>query len=68
MPITLSGIVQNKNSLEVTTVLDCTFVFHLPYKLHSNRGDTMIAIAAGKDVAINVIFWHAVHCQHEYGS
>ena len=54
-PITLSGIVQNNNSLAVTTVLDCTFMFHLPYKLRSNGGDTMIAITAGKDVAVNVI-------------
>ena len=53
--ITLYGIVQNDNSLAVTTVLDCTFVFHLPYKLCSNSGDTMIAITAGKDVAVNVI-------------
>ena len=54
-PITLSGIVQSNNLLAVTTVLDCTFVFHLPYKLRSNGRDTMISIAAGKGVAVNVI-------------
>jgi hypothetical protein len=54
-PITLSGIVQNDNLSAVTTVLDCTFVFHLPYKLQSDGGDCLIAIVAGKDVAVNVI-------------
>ncbi len=30
-------------------------MFHLPYKLRSDGGDCLIAIAAGKDVAVNVI-------------
>ena len=51
----MSGIVQNEDSSAVTTVLDCTFVFHLPYKLRNDGGDCLIAIAAGKDVAVNVI-------------
>ncbi len=54
-PITLSGIVQTEESLSVTTVLDCTFVFHLPYKLQGDGGDSLNAIAAGKDIAVNVI-------------
>jgi len=54
-PITLSGIVQNENLSTVTTVLDCTFVFHLPYKLRSDGSDCMITIATGKDIAVNVI-------------
>jgi hypothetical protein len=53
-PIILSGIVQNGNSA-VTTTLDCTFQFHLPYKLRGDGGDCLIAIAAGADVAVNVI-------------
>ena len=53
-PIILSGIVQNGDSA-ITTTLDCTFVFHLPYKLRGDGGDCLISIAAGKDVAVNVI-------------
>ena len=51
----MSGIVQNDNSSAITTVLDCTFVFHLPYKLRSGGSDCLIVIAAGRDVAVNVI-------------
>ena len=51
----MSSIVQNDNLSAVTTILDCTFVFHLPYKLRSDGSDCLIAIAAGKDVAVNVI-------------
>ncbi len=51
----MSGIVQNDNLSVVTTAMDCTFVFHLPYKLRSDGSDCMIAIAASKDVAVNVI-------------
>jgi hypothetical protein len=53
-PIILSGVVQN-GDLAVTTTLDCTFQFHLPYKLRGDGGDCAIFIAAGKDVAVNVI-------------
>ena len=54
-PITLSGVVQGEGAPAITTILDCTFVFHLPYKLRSDGGDTLVAIAAGKDVAVNVL-------------
>jgi hypothetical protein len=53
-PITLSGIVQNGDSA-ITAVLDCTFQFHLPYKLHGDGGDCLFCVAAGTDVAVNVI-------------
>ena len=35
--------------------MDCTFVFHLPYKLRRDGSDCLIAIAASRDVAVNVI-------------
>ena len=53
-PIVLSGIVQNGDSA-ITTTLDCTFQFHLPYKLRGDGGDCLISIAAGANVAVNVI-------------
>jgi hypothetical protein len=53
-PIILPGVVQNGDSA-VTTTLDCTFQFHLPYKLRGDGGDCVISIADGKDVAVNVI-------------
>ena len=30
-------------------------MFHLPYKLRNDGGDCLVAIASGKDVAVNVI-------------
>ena len=54
VPITLSGIVQNADTA-VTTTLDCTFQFHLPYKLRGSGEDCVLSIAAGKHVAVNVI-------------
>ena len=53
-PIVLSGIVQDGENA-VTTTLDCTFQFYLPYTLRGDGSSCMISIAAGKDVAVNVI-------------
>ena len=65
-PIVLSGIVQDGENA-VTTSLDCTFQFYLPYTLRGDGGSCMISIAAGKDVAVNFILciWHSVHSGHE---
>ena len=54
VPITLSGIVQNEDTA-VTTSLDCTFQFYLPYKLRGTGEDCLLSIAAGKSVTVNVI-------------
>jgi len=53
-PIVLSGIVtEGDNAL--TTSLDCTFQFFLPYTLRGDGAGCMISIAAGTGVAVNVI-------------
>jgi hypothetical protein len=53
-PIELRGIV-GQNESAVTTSLDCTFQFLIPFQMRGTGADCALAIAAGDNVAVNVI-------------
>jgi hypothetical protein len=53
-PINLKGIIGQDDDA-VTTSLDCTFQFFLPFQMRGTGADCALAIAAGDNVAVNVI-------------